>query len=111
MRVQKPVSQGDVFAEDAAEVLAAVDVVGCHADPKGLGTGVLRCLLDHALKDAGRCCRCITGRNRNCESSSRVLLKRVSFRQNPGQNNTNSNSLLCTGSLHVLFLLKLKQSS
>ena len=84
MCVQKPVSQRDVFAEDAAEVLAAVDIVGCHADPKGLGTGVLRCSLDHALKDAGRCCRCITGGNRNCESSIRVLLKRDSFRQSPG---------------------------
>ena len=81
--VQKPVSQGDVFAEDAAEVLAAVDIVGCHGDPKELGTGVLRCSLNHALKDAGRCCRCTTGRNRNSESSSRVLLKRDSFRQNP----------------------------
>ncbi len=39
--VEEPVRQRDVLVDDAAEVLAAVDVVGADGDAKGQALGVL----------------------------------------------------------------------
>ncbi len=39
--VEQPVRQRDVLVDDAAEVLATVDVVGADGDAKGQALGVL----------------------------------------------------------------------